>query len=94
MSGDSIHPPRTLVLCFDGTANQYDGDVSRRFLFIRALLSHYSLISVEHKRCEVLFSPQKRLHRSAIMLLSGMHTASLIAPLVVAELDLFFDVPP
>ena len=29
MSGDSGSPARTLVLCFDGTANQYDGDVSR-----------------------------------------------------------------
>ena len=30
MSTDSysFHPPRTLVLCFDGTSNQYDGDVS------------------------------------------------------------------
>lgn len=28
MSTDSTLPPRTLVLCFDGTSNQYDGDVS------------------------------------------------------------------
>lgn len=65
-------PPRTLVLCFDGTANQYDGTVSQS--------SHDAFVDfpernlfyfLEHERREILLTSEKRHYGRAAMLLPG-----------------------
>ena len=44
MDGDSVRAeaatPRTLVLCFDGTAGQFDGDVSVGGLLLMQILNY------------------------------------------------------
>jgi hypothetical protein len=54
MSLDSgIHQPRVIVLCFDGTSNQYDCQVS---FFSRRVPQHHLTRFPEHERREILRS--------------------------------------
>jgi uncharacterized protein (DUF2235 family) len=53
--------PRTLVLCFDGTSDQYNSAVSciQELSLFRASLDMQS-ISVEYKRRQILFVAEER----------------------------------
>ena len=62
---------RTLVLCFDGTSNQYDGDVGTHLSYTTAI---YQAL-VEHQRRQVLLALEEDHHRRAAMLLPGIPSA-------------------
>lgn len=58
--GDKMHKPRNLILCFDGTANQFDGDVSIFVtLDIHAMLTTLRRYA-EHERRQIIFAAQER----------------------------------
>lgn len=72
---------RTLILCFDGTASQYDGEVSICYSS-QAFLSLYSYVGIEHKRRQVLLTLKEGYHRGTAMLLPGkllLRSASSLA---------------
>ena len=53
----SAKPPRTLILCFDGTTNHFDGDVSECFSGAGILDADAFL---EHERRALLLAIEKR----------------------------------
>jgi hypothetical protein len=58
--GDQAVKSRTLVLCFDGTSEEYDANV--RTLFIVVLycpLIQHSRVLPDHERPSLLFSPEE-----------------------------------
>jgi len=59
--------PRTLVLCFDGTAGQFDSDVSTSNLLLID-----SERFPEYECGQVIFSSLQRRCRSPAMLLPGL----------------------
>lgn len=62
---------RTIILCFDGTASEYGGTVSR-FLVISLccpVTNVYTPFVAEHQRRQVLFLiEERRLRRTALLL--------------------------
>lgn len=65
---------RTLVLCFDGTSNQYDGEVC---VLLMLPLPWKANDLVEHQCRQVLLAFEEKYNGGATLLLSGSTTLRL-----------------
>ena len=72
---------RTLVLCFDGTANQFDGEV--RFVASTRPVCLLTPIAVEHEYRQVLRPPQEGRNRRAALLLPSASSPPVLPPSVL-----------
>lgn len=65
---------RTLVLCFDGTSDNYDATVRSTWLSFSYQIAKIAADCAEYKRCEAVLDAEAKYRRAGLLLSSESYT--------------------